>query len=161
MSVTMDGYIARPDGNSEWVSQIDCELFEKRYKEIGCVVVGRKTFNQFQGDLYPIEGVTNIVLTREPEVSSDLDNVYFVNSINEAVELAEKKEHKRILIAGGGHTNGSFLSENMIDEVFLSVHPFNLNEGIKLFEGATKEHAFKLIDTREMGGGLVELHYEK
>lgn len=33
MSVTIDGFIAKIDGSSDWVSKIDCDLFEQRYKE--------------------------------------------------------------------------------------------------------------------------------
>ena len=161
MSISVDGYIAKTDGDSDWVSKIDCDLFEQRYKEIGCVVVGKKTFNQFQGSLYPMANVTNIVLTTDKDVSSDIPNVFFVNSPKDAVELAKEKGFEKLLIAGGGHTNGSFLNEGLIDEIFLSVHPIVLNNGIKLFEGAAKEHNLNFLDTRAMGDGLVELHFKK
>ena len=161
MSVSMDGFIAKADGNSDWVSKIDCDLFEQRYKEIGCVVVGRKTFDQFQGSLYPINDIANIVLTSNKDITSKNRNVSFVGSVKEAVDLAVKKGFERLLIAGGGRTNTAFLEANAIDEIFLSVHPILLSEGIRLFEGSKKEHDFNLVGTREMGDGLVELHYRK
>ncbi len=161
MSTTVDGFIARADGNSDWVSKIDCDLFEQRYKEIGCVVVGTRTFDQFQGSLYPMPGITTIVLTSDASRSSDNPLISFANSPQEALTIAKTKGFDSVLLAGGGRTNASFLNEGLIDEVFLSVHPFNLNQGIKLFEGTTKENHFTLVGVREMGEGLVELNYKK
>ncbi len=161
MSVSMDGFIAKLDGDSDWVSPIDNDLFEKRYTEAGCIVMGRKTFEQFQGSLYPIRDITNIVLTHDISASSDAPNVFFVHSLKEATDLAIEKGHTQLLIGGGGTVNASFVEQDLIDEIFLSVHPFSLGEGIKLFQGSTKSHNFTLVGTREMGEGLVELHYKK
>ncbi|MEO8638178.1 MAG: hypothetical protein ABI430_04750 [Candidatus Taylorbacteria bacterium] len=33
----------------------------------GCVVVGKKTFQQYFGDIYPVASALNIVLSRETE----------------------------------------------------------------------------------------------
>ncbi len=161
MSVSIDGFIAKTDGNSDWVSKIDCDLFEQRYTEIGCVVVGRRTFDQFQGSLYPMKNVVNIVLTTDKEAKSKNENVLFANSVKEAMVLAEEKGFSELLIAGGGRTNTAFLEANAIDEMFLSVHPISLGGGIRLFDGSKAENSFNLIDTREMREGLVELHYKK
>ena len=161
MSVSVEGLIAKSDGDSDWVSKIDCDLFERRYKEIGCVVVGRRTFEQFQGSLYPMKGVLNIVLTSQKDMVSESDDVYFVNSVKEGIELAKEKGYNRLLIAGGGRTNAAFLKADLIDEVYLSVHPLSLGKGIGLFEGSQAEYSFNLLDTRPLGEGLVELHYSR
>lgn len=161
MSTTIDGFIAKIDGNSDWVSKIDCDLFEERYKKIGCVIVGKRTFDQFQGSLYPMPGITTIVLTSDTTRTSSDPLVMFVHSPEEAISIAESRGFEQVLLAGGGRTNSAFLDSGLIDELFLSVHPFNLNEGIKLFEVAKSEVNFKLAGVREMGEGLVELHYIK
>lgn len=160
MAISMDGFIAKSDGDSDWVSKVDSDLFEKRCKETGCIVVGRKTFEQFHGSLYPMKSVLTLVLTSNNDAKSKEKNVVFVNSAKQAIELATEKGYKNILIAGGGHTNGAFLYDNLVNEIFLSVHPIVLNKGIKLFEGANTQHNFTLIDSKELGEGLVELHYQ-
>jgi dihydrofolate reductase len=156
MAVSMDGFIARSDGDTKWVSKIDFDLFGKRCKKIGCIVVGRKTFEE----LNPIKDVLILVLTSDKVTKAKEGNVIFVNSAKQAIEVAAEKGFKNILIAGGGHANGAFLNDNLVDEVFLSIHPIVLSKGIKLFEGANMEHIFTLIDSRELGEGLVELHYQ-
>jgi dihydrofolate reductase len=159
MAISMDGFIAKPNGDSNWVSKVDSALFEKRCKEAGCIIVGRKTFDQFQGELYPMDGIPNIVLSSMSHPDIKHDNVFYVNSPERAIEMAGEMSHGPVLIAGGGQTNGAFLQSGLIDEIFLSVHPLLINKGIKLFEGIDVSPKFTLIDTKALDDGLVELHY--
>lgn len=52
-----------------------------------------------------------------------------------------------------------YLLAGLIDEVFLSVHPLILGDGIKLFEGAETDIKLEFLDQKELGEGLVQLHY--
>jgi len=160
MSVSADGYIAKLDGNSDWVSPIDCSLFEKRMQEAGSVIVGRKTFDQYSGSLYPVRNITNIVLSKNKKTNPAEQKVFYVNTPEQAVKIAKSLGCKTVILAGGGHTNGSFLNSGLIDEIFLSVHPLILGGGLNVFESVIKGCKLKLLDTREMGDGLVELHYK-
>jgi riboflavin biosynthesis pyrimidine reductase len=60
----------------------------------------------------------------------------------------------------GGHTSASFLEAGLIDEIFFSVHPLILGQGIKPFEGTSFEMKVALIDSKILEGGLVELHFK-
>lgn len=159
MAISIDGFVAKKNGDSDWVSEIDSVNFEQKIKEVGCIVVGRRTFDQYQGDLYPVEGVTNIVLTSDVSLKSKKNNVVYVQSPNDAIRIAQEKNHDKALLIGGGTTNGLFLQEGLIDEMFLSVHPLILGDGIKLFENSEKDISLKLISQKELGEGLVQLHY--
>src|SRR3989344_5951900 len=59
LAVTQDGYIARSNGDSSWVSHADEELFMARARDAGCLVVGRTTFEQYRGTIYPVSGALN------------------------------------------------------------------------------------------------------
>lgn len=160
MATSIDGLIAKKDGYSDWVSDVDLKIFEKKIEEAGCIVVGRKTFDQYYNDLYPIEGVTNIVLTKG-EVRRDKNkNVIFVSSPEEALRVAEHRGHDKVLLIGGGHTNGTFIQQKLVDEVFLSVHPIVLGEGIKIFENFGKQIDLDFINSKDMGEGVIQLHYK-
>ena len=160
MAISIDGYIAKKDGDSHWVSEADSKIFEKKIEEAGCIVVGRKTFDQYYNDLYPVEGVTNIVLTNDATRKDKNENVIFVPSPKEALQVAEKKGYDKVLLIGGGHVNGTFIQENLIDDVFLSVHPLVLGEGIKIFENFRKQVELNFVGSKEMEDGLVQLHYK-
>jgi len=156
MATSIDGFIARVDGDSSWVSSVDAALFEARCKSAGCIVLGRTTYDQYHGELYPISDITNIVLSSRP-----LPDALTAPSPLGAVAAARIKGHDQILLAGGGKTNAGFLQSNLIDEIFLSTHPIMLGEGIRLFEGASFSDKFTLVDTSPLDDGLTQMHYKK
>lgn len=158
LAVSADGYIAKKNGDSGWVSETDGALFVKRAVAAGCLVVGRTTFKQYQGDLFPIDKVVNIVLSRTRGVAKG--GVEFAASPRKALALAKSKGFKTVLVAGGGKTSGAFLKEGLIDEIFLTVHPLVLGSGIKVFNGLNTVERLKLLDTKKLGEGLVQLHYK-
>lgn len=160
MAISIDGYIAKNDGDSDWVSEVDSRNFEKKIEETGCIVVGRKTFEQFYDVLYPVEGVTNIVVTSDASRQDKNQNVTFVSSPQEALRVAMQKGHDKVLLIGGGHVNSAFVRDNLIDEVLLCVHPLIIGEGIKIFEHFGKQVHLDFIGSKEMGEGLVQLHYK-
>ena len=161
MAISADGFIAKKDGDSDWVSPVDTANFEKAIKEHGCIIVGRKTFDQYQGDIYPIDGVTNIVVTSDKALKSDKPNVYFVaGSVKEIIESIKQKGHDKALLIGGGTTNASFLNANAIDDMILSVHPLILGNGIKLFESEEVDIKLELVSETKLEEGLIQERYK-
>ena len=160
MAISIDGFVATKDGGFDWVSEIDAEHFAREIAEKGCIVVGSTTFYQFLHDLYPIAGVSNIVLSSSKKSDPNMPaTVLFAANAEQALQLAETKGHEEVLLIGGGHTNGAFLKENLIDEIILSVHPLILGNGIKLFENFEKQIDLEKVRTEELGGGLVKIVY--
>jgi len=45
---SLDGYIARHDGDSAWVTEEDEQLFTQEVQKAGCVIVGSRTFKQYE-----------------------------------------------------------------------------------------------------------------
>jgi dihydrofolate reductase len=158
LALSADGFIAKQNGDSDWVDPVDGLLFENRAKEAGCLVVGKRTFEQYKGTIYPLDGTVNIILSRHPDLT--ITNALFADSPTTAVRLGKEKGCSGILVAGGGHTSAAFLEANLIDEIFFSVHPCILGEGIKPFEGVAFEKKVKLLGSRNLDNGLLEIHYE-
>lgn len=161
MATSADGFIAKKDGDSDWVSSVDTANFEKAIKEHGCIIVGRKTFDQYQGDIYLIDGVTNIVVTSNKSLKSDKPHVHFVTgSVEDIIEAIKQKGHDKALLIGGGTTNASFLNASAIDEMILSVHPLILGNGIKLFESKEVDIKLSLISEVKLEEGLIQEKYK-
>lgn len=158
MAVTADGFVATKDGDSDWVSDIDTPIFEKKIKDIGCIVVGGNTYRQFKGQIYPAKNALNIVVSRS--LVGNNDGVIFVKSPKEAIKIAEENKFDQILLVGGGILNGSFLKENLIDEVIIDIHPLILGEGIKLFEGYDGNLKLEKISSENLDKGQILVHYK-
>jgi len=116
-AVSVDGFVAREDGDSDWVQ--DDELFEHTAKEYGCVALGRTTFEQYEGELYPLKGVQHIVLTSDTKPKSEYKNVHFAHSVAAAIEYAEKLGFKKLLVIGGAKTNASFANASVLQRLLL------------------------------------------
>lgn len=62
------------------------------------VLMGRKTFESLQNKALP--GRINIVLTKQKKL--DLPNAIVVNSIKDALFIAEQHQYKELFVIGGG-----------------------------------------------------------
>ena len=90
-AVSIDGFIAKLDGDSDWVSESDAEIFESTCQKAGCIVMGKTTFEQFKGSLYPMKGVQNIVMSASSNHALT-GGVEFANSPRAALEIAETEK---------------------------------------------------------------------
>jgi dihydrofolate reductase len=70
----------------------------KRSTRGTAILMGRKTFESM--DFKPLPGRLNIVLTRRPQ-DWKFNDVYFVNDIDAAIDLAESKGYPFMSIIGG------------------------------------------------------------
>lgn len=160
-AVSIDGFIAKADGDSDWISEVDEKPFEQEISKAGCIVVGRKTYEQYLGEPYPISGVTNIVITNDEAKLGESDNVIFTNSSPaEVLEIAKSKGHESVLLLGGGETNSSFLKAGLIDFVMFSIHPLMFGRGISPFGSDNVDVDLELIDSKELGEGVVQNIYK-
>jgi len=77
------------------------------------------------------------------------------------VSSLKRKEGKDIYVDGGAEIANEMLSENLIDEFYISVIPILLGNGISLFNNSRPQVRLKLISTKTYNKGLVQLHYLK
>src|SRR5688572_8930687 len=100
LALSADGFIAKTGGDSSWVSERTEALFKQRIKEAGCLVVGKKTFDQYHGSIYPVKGSLNIVMSRESNLANE-SGVIYASSLDQALQVASDNNCPGILIAGG------------------------------------------------------------
>ena len=157
MAISIDGYIAKLDGDSEWISEADIQCFDKKCADADCIIVWNTTYKQYKWELYPIDGKANIVVSRDN--CSD-ESCHYTHSPKAALKKAEEQWYQNILLVGGGHINGSFLEEGLIDEVIIDVQPIALGRWIKLFEDLDKVVNLEYKSTSQLEGWLTVIHYE-
>lgn len=157
MAISIDGYIAKTDWDSDWVSEADIDIFDKLIKKSWWIILWHKTFEQYKWILYPVRWVQNIVISstqNEKEIDTS-----FVKNTDEALQVGQKNNLNQVLLIGWGITNTSFIKENKIDEIILSIHPIILGTGIKLFENIEIEKKLNFISSKSLNEELVQIHY--
>ncbi len=81
-----------------WHLPIDLKFFKNTTWALP-VIMGRKTFESVGSK--PLTGRTNIIISRQEDLTSQYENVWFAKSLDDAIEQAKKLETKEIMIAGG------------------------------------------------------------
>jgi dihydrofolate reductase len=165
IGTSADGYIARPDGDLEWLTSRPApEGFygmSAFMKSIDTKVLGRKTYEVSvrMGAKFDSNGRT-IVFSRHAPPSDAPSGVEFVNgAIGPFVRRLREQPGKDIWLMGGGEVIASFLDEQAIDEFVISVAPVFIGEGIPLIARRHRHVPLELQSTERFEDGLVQLHY--
>jgi|SRR5579862_9185682 len=158
-AVTLDGYIAKSDGNSDWVSDKDGELFSELIREAGCVIVGHRTYEEYKGQVFPVEGAITYVWTRYPKNREPTAGVKFISgSPEEVVKKLEADGHQSAVLAGGGKTNNAFVGAGMVNEIAVTIYPLIFGDGIRLLSEKI-DLDLELFESKEIGAGIIRQHY--
>ncbi|MGI6477185.1 MAG: dihydrofolate reductase family protein [Defluviitoga tunisiensis] len=150
--------------NQPWSSQEDKKHFSKVTKEIGVVIMGRKTFEEIGK---PLDKRKNIVLTGEPEKYQKLEKTYqgslfFTDEKPESLlNRLEKEGYQTVALIGGPTINALFLEKNLIDEIYLTIEPVIIEGDLSLFSYVQGTYQFKLNEVINLNNDAILLKYQK
>ena len=123
---TLDGKITKW-GNPDvklWSSHQDQDYYKKIWNESQLIVMGSNTFN---AGSFPSPNPQLIIMTGHPDKYKSLKisgQIEFTNeSPNELTARFISKGHQQMLVVGGPHIATSFLKEQLIDELWLTLEP--------------------------------------
>lgn len=148
VAMSLDGYIAGPNGESDWIV-IDPDIdFGALMGAFDTVLLGRKTYEttrQYGGGGMP--GMKAYVFSRTLQ-QKDCPGV--VVSDNPAETLAKLKATpgKDIWLFGGGSLFRSLLDLDLVDSVELAVIPVLLGGGVPLMPTSALPTKLKLVKHR-------------
>ncbi len=157
---TLDGNIAMADGNSDWPTKEDGSLFEDLVRECGAVIVGKNTFEQYKGEVFPITGATTYVWTRSPENGAVVSGVEYISGPPKEVASALKEKGlTSCVLAGGSTVNNAFVGAGLVDEVIITIYPLLFGAGMRLLSINGTNIRLKLLETQELGDGVIRNKY--
>ena len=124
---TLDGKVTKwSESNiSLWSSQEDQKYFKKIWNDSKLLIMGSNTFNA--DPIKPSSNQLLVILTREPakykkyEVPGQLE--FSDKSPGQLTFHFEKEGYEQMLVVGGAHIGTSFLKEQLIDELWLTIEP--------------------------------------
>lgn len=170
IATSADGFIAKPDGDIEWLLRPEYEdastvglVYSEFISTVDAIVMGRHSFEKvLEFDEWYYEGTEVIVLTtRELTVPERLTGKVRMMS-GAPSEIVEKLENegKEHLYIDGGITIQQFLDAKLIHELTITVIPILLGRGIPLFGNSTSEQPMKLIDLSSSSSGTIQKRYK-
>ena len=161
MGISVNGYIAKEDGDSEWTSEEDLKGFYEQSKNAGNIVMGGNTFLvASKSGYFPFPDTLNIVVSHQQIENKWGDKVVITNkSPKEIIRMLEQKGFAVVFLAGGGQLNTSFIKENIIDEIYLDVEPLIFGKGMGVFAKGDFEVELELLETKRLNSNTVQLHY--
>ena len=120
VAMDKDGTIGR-NGNLPWHIPADLRWFKKVTKN-NIVIMGRHTWESLK--IQPLPSRINIVVSKKYGVSRhtlNRDGAYWVYSILDAIELAEKLDDGETFIIGGAQLYEGTLELNIVDRMLITV----------------------------------------
>lgn len=163
-AISADGKIAQSPGQSslDWTSKEDTQFFVSKTKEIGTVVMGRKTFETIGK---PLKDRRTIVMSGTERVSPPSQGgvggggtvEWTVDSPADLLARLEREGVRQVALCGGAAIYDAFLALDLVDELFLTVEPVLFGDGVPLFHQA-KRMDLELVETRLLGRGIL-LHF--
>jgi dihydrofolate reductase len=161
VAVSLDGFIAGPNGEFDWIVMDPSIDFAAMYKEFDTAVMGRKTYEVLiaQGGYGAMPGLDVVVFSRTLPPATH-PGVRIVNDDpGKVVATLKTKPGRDIWLYGGGTLFRALLDAGLVDTVEVAVVPVLLGTGIPVLPpgAATK---LTLADQKTLpASGIVALSY--
>ena len=165
IGTSADGYIARPDGDLEWLTSRPKPTgfygMSEFMNSIDTRLIGRKTYEMSRRLGARFDGKTRtIVFSRQAPPADAPPGVEFVrDAIGPFVSRLREQPGKDLWLMGGGDLIASFLDAQAIDEFVLTVTPVFIGDGIPLIARRHRHTPLDLRSVEHFDDGVVQLRY--
>jgi dihydrofolate reductase len=169
IAASLDGFIARPDGNLDWLTGLpNPDHLDHGYGDLlaqtSCIIMGHSTYQEILGFgiEWPYIGTETWVMTGNPDFKPATPDTFALSGDTETkFEAIRLRQPKNIWLVGGGRVVTWFLNHDLIDEMIIAIIPCLLGKGIRLFPEDPKESQWKLVKSESFSTGVVNLSYRR
>lgn len=164
VGVSVDGYIARPDGALDWLPHDGGEEhgYTAFFASVDALVIGRHTYETVLGfDSWPYGTKPVYVLSTKALAPAPPGAiVHHLTGEPPAIVAELVARGVRHAYIDGGITVQRFLRAGLIQRLIVTRVPVLIGEGIPLFGATGRDIRLRHIDTRQFVTGLVQSEYE-
>lgn len=178
MQITLDGFVAGPNGELDWMSFSTDEKSAKRINELtdssDTILMGRKMTDGFinywskaaekpESEEYTFAkkmiDIPKVVFSKTVTESKWINTTVVNGDLADEIEKLKKQDGKDIIVYGGANFVRSLIKNNLIDEYHLFVNPVAIGKGMSIFNDLTEKRNLELIKIDSFPSGEVELIY--
>lgn len=180
MHVSLDGFVAGPKGEMDWI-KFDDQLFDfvKNFTDkADTALYGRTTWEMMEG-YWPKAGeaanaskhdkehsawynsVEKIVVSNTMMGQQKNKTTFIGGEVIGQLKEIKQKEGKDILIFGSPSVVRLLMGESLIDEYWLFVNPVILGQGISMFAKVADRIELIHQTTKDFSCGVTALHFAK
>jgi dihydrofolate reductase len=156
---SLNGLMTNGVTDSSWVSSHDEEMFAATCKQAGCILVGRQTFDQYQGVVYPVPDAVNVVLTSQDR-HSDHENIIYQPQFEAALSKIESMGFNRFIVVGGAKVIAQCLNKKIVDTIYLSLHPYIFGRGLSIIGDYIGDIDLEFTGIRDQHAECLLLEYK-
>lgn len=174
MAASLDGFIARKDGSVDWLETSDHfaegATLEPGFADaflatIDCYVMGSRTYEtalrfEAQGLGWSYGDKPTFVLTTRELPRTRHTVEFYSGDLTRLVNGRLRPAFRSIWFVGGGAVSGECLRLGLADEVYYSILPILIGDGISFFDTLDRDVALHLVGVKAYKNGAVELRYE-
>jgi len=164
ISCSLDGYIAKPGDDLDFLSLVQKEGEDYGYKEfatsVDTVILGRKTYDWVKnsGFDFPHRDKACYVITSQ-NMPIDGNIIFYKGDLTSLIRDLKESQGKNIFCDGGSDIVNQLLKDKLLDEMILSIIPILVGDGVRLFKDIRPEQMVELQSAKHFDTGLVQLHY--
>lgn len=167
IGTSLDGFIARKNGEIDWLEAFANEeafsSYDELLKRIDAIVIGRGTFEKVLSfPSWPYTKPVFVLSNSIKVVPEELKEKITIQAVSprEMLNHLSKLGYSGIYV-DGGRVIQEFLREDLIDEMIISKVPVLIGSGIPLFDYLDKDLVFSHIKTDVTSNGLVRSYYKR
>ena len=163
IATSLDGYIARRNGELDWLPGDDCEPhgYDEFMATVDALVIGRNTYETVLSfGVWPFGEKPVFVLSTHP-IAPAPQGAVVERMSGPPSAIASVLDGRGIghAYVDGGITIQGFLREGLIQRLTITRIPVLLGEGIPLFGALPADVRFRHVITRQYASGLVQSEY--
>jgi dihydrofolate reductase len=173
VQMTIDGYIAGPNGEMDWtISNWDAEL--KKYvteitEPVDCIILGRKLAQGFiphwashseEEGADKFNNTAKVVFTKTLNRSEWADTVLAKGELVDEITKLKEQDGKDIIAYGGATFVSALIKQGLIDEYHLFINPTVIGNGMTIFKELDRHQNLTLVKSTSFDCGMVVLNYE-